>query len=545
VRRLPLALLLGVLPALAAGSPDLGSDADRAAGKTIYDKYCSQCHGDTGDGNGPAAVHLMPRPRNFTTGKYKIRTTPNGTLPTTADLIHIIKTGMPYSSMPAWPEFTDDQLEHLAYYVKSFSADFANAEFNAAPLEFPKAPKYTKESAEAGRKVYEETGCIKCHGDLGRGDGPSARTLVDDLGFPIRPADFTQRWTFRGGPTREDIFRTMTTGLNGTPMPAFGDALTPEQRWAITDYMYSLGESDHAPYSMLILAKHVDDAIDLAKGAASFEGAKVSRVPIVGQIMEPGRNFAPAAHSIEVQAIHDATDVAFLLRWNDMSAETTGSNAPTIAVPIEEEEAPPKAAAAGQQVDEWGEPIAAPEGAPAAAPAETFSDAVAIQLPLTVPTGPRKPYFLFGDPTNGVDLWFADLARPSADQYTAKGSAAITANDAAEVTSVATYDRGQWTVILKRGLTSSSGVPFVQGQFLPIAFSTWDGGSHERGNKRGLTQWASLYVEPEVVVSPWGPAMRIGLLVLGLEILVIILVRRRGQAPFRVGREKVPDPSRS
>ena len=534
MRRWPLTLLLGALPALAAGTPDLGTDADRAAGKVLYEKYCSQCHGEKGDGAGPAAVHLNPRPRNFTTGKYKIRTTPNGTLPTTADLVHIIKTGMPYSSMPSWPEFTDDQVKHLAYYVKSFSPDFANAEFNAASLDLPKAPKYTKESAEAGRKVYEETGCIKCHGDLGRGDGPSARTLVDDLGFPIRPADFTQRWTFRGGPTREDIFRTMTTGLNGTPMPAFGDALTPEQRWAITDYMYSLGESDRAPYAMLILAKHVDDVIDLSKGAASFDGAKVSRLPIVGQIMEPGRDFAPAAHSIEVQAVYDGSDIAFLLRWNDMSAEKAGTNSPMLPVPIEEEDAPPKAAAgAAQQLDEWGEPVAAPAGGAAAPPSESFSDAVAIQLPLVAPTGPRKPYFLFGDATNGVDLWFADLARPSADQYTAKGSAAITPSDASEVTSVATYDRGQWSVILKRPLTSSSGVTFVQGQFLPIAFTTWDGGSRERGNKRGLTQWASLYVEPQIVVSPWGPALRMGLLVLGLEILVIVLVRRRkGTVPL-------------
>jgi mono/diheme cytochrome c family protein len=531
MRRATLAFaLLAAAPSLAAAPPDLGSDADRAAGKTLYEKYCSQCHGEGGDGNGVAAGHLNPRPRNFAAGKYKIRTTPNGTLPTTADLVHIIKAGMPYTSMPPWPDFTDDQLKSLAYYVKSFSADFANPEFNAARLELPKAPKYTKESAEAGRKVYEETGCIKCHGDLGRGDGPSARTLVDDLGFPLRPADFTQRWTFRGGPTREDIFRTMTTGLNGTPMPAFGDALTPEQRWAITDYMYSLGEADHAPYAMLIMARHVDDAIDLAKGAASFEGARVSRVPIVGQIMEPGRNFHPAAISVQVQAVYDATDMAFLLRWNDMSAEKTGANAPTIVVPVEEEDAPPPKAAAGGAVDEWGEPVAAEAGAAAAAPAETFSDAVAIQLPLTVPTGPRKPYFLLGDQANGVDLWFADLARGSADQYTAKSSAAITPNDASEVTSVATYDRGEWSVILKRPLASTNGVSFAQGQFVPIAFSIWDGGSRERGNKRGLTQWASLYVEPQLVVSPWGPAMRVGLLVLGLEILVIFLVRRKSRS---------------
>jgi mono/diheme cytochrome c family protein len=531
MRRVVLALLLAAAPALAA-APDLGSDSERQAGQKLYVKYCSQCHGDQGDGNGDAAVHLNPRPRNLTAAKYKIRTTPNGTLPTTADLMHIIKTGMPYTSMPPWAEFSDADLKNLAYYVKSFSESFGNAEFNADPLSFPKAPKYTMESAKAGRKVYEETGCIKCHGDLGRGDGPSARTLVDDFGLPIRPADFTQRWTFRGGPTREDIFRTMTTGLNGTPMPAFGDALTPEQRWAITDYMYSLGEADHAKYAMLISARHVDDPIDLTKGAASFEGAKVSRLPIVGQIMEPGRNFHPAAVSITVQAVYDATDIAFLVRWNDMSAETTGTNSPMLPVPIEEEDAPPPKAAAAA-VDEWGEPIAAPERAPAAAPAESFSDAVAIQLPLTMPTGVRKPYFLFGDATNGIDLWFADLARPSADQFTAKGSATITPNDASEVTSVATYDQGEWSVILKRSLTSAGGITFAQGTFVPVAFSTWDGGAHERGNKRGLTQWASLYVEPQVVVSPVGPAIRTGLLILGLEILVIVLVRRsrKGTVP--------------
>ena len=215
-----------------AGTPDLGTDAERAAGKVLYEKFCSQCHGDAGDGQGVAAAHLLPLPRNFTTGKFKVRTTPSGALPTTDDLKSIIRRGMPYTSMPAWPEFTDAQLAELAYHLKSFSADFANADFNVAAVELPKAPAYSKEAAEKGRKVYEDTGCISCHGDLGRGDGTSAPALTDDWGHPIRPADFTQRWTFRGGPTREDIFRTMTTGFNGTPMPAFvrGRARRPAHR---------------------------------------------------------------------------------------------------------------------------------------------------------------------------------------------------------------------------------------------------------------------------------------------------------------------------
>jgi mono/diheme cytochrome c family protein len=538
VKRALIAMLAALASAYAyAVAPDLGSDADRKAGAALYDKLCSQCHGVHGDGTGYAAQHLKPRPRNFTTGKFKIRTTPSGALPTTDDLKHIIKTGMPYTSMPAWPNFTDSELTQLAYYVKSFSPDFAKPDFNMAPLAFQKAPKYTKESAETGRKVYEATGCIKCHGELGRGDGPSARTLADDWGYPLKPADFTQRYTFRGGATREDIFRTMTTGLNGTPMPAFGDALKPEERWAITDYIYSLSGSDEPGYATLVTAKHVDEAIDLAKGAAAFGAAPVARIPIVGQIMEPGREFHPPVVSVLVQAIYDSTDIAFCVRWNDMSAETAGSNSPALVVPIEEEEAQEGAgAAAAAETDEWGEakkPAAPADpwgeaAAPAAGatPAGAFSDAVAIQLPLQLPGGARKPYFLFGDAANGVDLWFADLARPTADQYSAKGSAVIAALDAADVTSTAHYDKGEWSVIFKRSLTAASGVPFAPGSFVPIAFSVWDGGSRERGNKRGLSLWSSLYVEPQVVISAKGPAIKTGFLVLGLEILIIFWVRR-------------------
>ena len=510
--------------AVAAG-PDLGTDADRTAGAALYQKSCSQCHGDHGGGDGYAADHLKPRPRNFTTGKFKIRTTPSGALPTTDDLKHIIKAGMPYTSMPPWPNFTEDELKQLAYHIKSFSADFGNPDFIKDPVKLGSAPKYTKESAEAGRKVYEETGCIKCHGELGRGDGASARTLADDAGFPLKPADFTQRWTFRGGPTREDIFRTMTTGLNGTPMPAFGDALTDEARWAITDYMYSLGDGDEPHYANLVTAHHVDDPIDLAKGAAAFEKAPVARFPIVGQIMEPGREFHPPVASVLVQAIYDANDIAFLVRWNDMSAETTGSNSPALVVPIEEEAVQETAAAVGAgATDEWGEAAPAAAATPAA---PKYSDAVAIQLPVTLPSGPRKPYFIFGDATNGVDLWFADLARATADQFAGKGSAAITALDAADVTSAAHYDKGEWSVIFKRSLAAPSGIPFNPGSFVPIAVSVWDGGSSERGNKRGLTQWQTLYVEPQAVVSATGPAIKTGFLVFGLEILVVFWVRRK------------------
>ena len=130
---------------------------------------------------------------------------------------------MPYTSMPAWPTLTDQEVENLAYFITTFSPDFSNKENVPKPVELPSAPSSTSASIELGKKLYVETGCVKCHGNLGRGDGPSAPTLVDDLGHPIRAADLSQSWTLRGGSSREDIFRTMSTGLNGTPMASFVD----------------------------------------------------------------------------------------------------------------------------------------------------------------------------------------------------------------------------------------------------------------------------------------------------------------------------------
>jgi mono/diheme cytochrome c family protein len=535
-----------------AQGPDVGTEAQRASGRQLYAKYCVQCHGEKGDGEGDATPHLYPRPRNFTTGKYKVRTTPNGALPTHQDLVNIIRRGMPYTSMPAWPNLSDQDVTNLAYFLTTFSPAFTNPEETPTPVELPSAPEATDESIAQGKKLYDETGCARCHGTLGRGDGPSAPTLKDDWDHPIRAADLTQSWTFRGGSSREDIFRTMSTGFNGTPMPAFVDGLSPEQRWAITDYIVSLSGHDGPGYTNLVVARYVQDAIDLAKGAASFSSAPAARLPIVGQIMEPGRAFHPPATSVTVQAIYDDQSIALLVRWHDRSAEKTGQNGPSLAVPPEEEE---EAAPAGAQVDEsnpFGEAeMAAGETQQAEqdpfaeepAPAETseFSDAVAIQIPSEPPTDARKPYFLFGDGQRSVDLWFFDLAGANPVQFTGRGSADVAPRDAGDVTGVASYDRGEWSVIFKRPLRPASAAPFSPGEFLPIALSVWDGFSRERGNRRGLTPWYSIYLEPRDVPSAMGPMIRTALSILAIELAVIGWVR------WRYGtraRGELPEPSR-
>src|SRR6185437_5296820 len=158
MRRGRLAVLIASLSAALTGSvraaaQDVGTEAQRNSGKTLYLKYCSQCHGEKGDGEGYAAPHLLPRPRNFTTGKFKIRTTPNGALPTHQDIVNVIRRGMPYSSMPAWPNFSDQEVSDLAYFITTFSPDFANPERVPQPVSLPSAPRSSKESIETGKKV--------------------------------------------------------------------------------------------------------------------------------------------------------------------------------------------------------------------------------------------------------------------------------------------------------------------------------------------------------------------------------------------------------
>jgi hypothetical protein len=217
-------------------------------------------------------------------------------------------------------------------------------------------------------------------------------------------------------------------------------------------------------------------------------------------------------------------------------------------------------AGAASSTDVWGGAEAAPaaaaqaqpparnpfeEEAAPSVPASEFSDAVAVQIPSQVPTGARKPYFIFGDSQNSVDLWFFDLARPAPVQFVAKGSADVAPNDTGDVTGVASYDQGEWSVIFKRPLHAGSGASFAPGQFMPIAFSVWDGFSRERGSRRGLSVWYWLYLGPEEVPSVAGPMIRTALFILVVELIVIGWVRWRHGARARgdLGGEQPKEPA--
>jgi mono/diheme cytochrome c family protein len=580
-----LALLLPATSgAQAAGAPGGGAqgeaqqpgtgpavDAAGASGMQLYNKYCAQCHGEDGRGRGIASRYLRPAPRDFTSGKYQVRSTATGSLPTDDDLRRVITTGMPGTAMPAFPDFTPGQVDSLVAVVKAFSSRFASGQA-PEPLALAGDPGYDEGRVEEARQVYEQIGCAGCHGRQGRGDGPSAPTLRDDWGQFVRAADLSKPWTFNGGGSREDIFRSISTGLNGTPMAGFQSALTDEQRWQLVDFIQSLAGGELEPgYDNVLLAHAVEGELDLARGRELFAEAPAARFPLFGQVVQPGRSFQPSVLDVEARAVFNDDEVAVLVTWSDIRAERTGNNGPDFELPAEEElpglgaaAAAPTGDAADPFADEEtpaADPFAEEEQAPAAsdpfadeaaapatgaagdpwgdddggeeaaaAPESEFSDAVAVQFPRVSSTGVRRPYFIFGDELEPVELWFVDLAAPDrAELWEGRGSSALEPGEGDTPEVAASYQDGEWTVVYKRRRSAGTGITFPADSFVPVAFSVWDGFHRDRGNQRSLSAWYHVYMPPAEQASPVGPMVRAAGAVLLLELLVVFWARRRSR----------------
>jgi mono/diheme cytochrome c family protein len=220
------------------------SAATLARGKELYDVNCAHCHGEKGDGAGYGAPFLVPPPRDFVAAQFKFRTTASGQLPTDEDIFRTVSRGATGTGMPPWQYLLDDNDRWaLVDYVKTFSP-----QLRASAVRKPMAiaPSPTKDrDVKNGRDVYVKMQCAKCHGDDGRGVGPSAAALLDAKGKYINTRDFTFATSYRTGFAEREIVRTMETGMNGTPMPSYTGIVSPKDQHDMVAYLMSL--ASHGP----------------------------------------------------------------------------------------------------------------------------------------------------------------------------------------------------------------------------------------------------------------------------------------------------------
>ena len=210
-------------------------------GQRLYMKHCLHCHGVTGDGDGPTANYLNPKPRDFRLGLFKYKSTDYAEKPSHADLMRTLDEGIAGTYMPSFKLLEEDEKKAIVEYVRWLSMrgeiekrliDFFEAEFSILaweetqeegeeameglkldfqdivveelPFELDAVASQigrkweladdesslvkptvarvadTQESRLRGQKYYVSSKCITCHGPLGYGDGSETETYKTD-----------------------------------------------------------------------------------------------------------------------------------------------------------------------------------------------------------------------------------------------------------------------------------------------------------------------------------------------------------------------------
>ena len=281
-------------------------------GKEVYRRRCVGCHGAAGDGNGPAATFFDVRPRNFTKAIFKFRQTEIDSLPTDGDLLRTITRGLRGSAMPTFHAVPlKDRMAVIQYIKYQLTVDRYDPEepyafFEEEPAEEPMyigtPPEPSEDLVEEGREVWLEAKCFECHGDTGEGNGIKSGDLKDDFGYPIKPANL-KMGLFKSGSHARDIYRTVTVGLAGTPMPVFGKKFDDDQRWALAYYVLSLSAySDVLSGESLPISPEVravlDDPETRASSVTHAYGGKVASYSIAEETKFAGEAWADK-HGIE------------------------------------------------------------------------------------------------------------------------------------------------------------------------------------------------------------------------------------------------------
>ncbi len=484
----------GVVVVFAAIFP-LSQKADFSAekGKDLYLQHCVSCHGLEGMGNGPIAHFLEPKPRDFSSAKFRIVSTENG-VPSEEDLMAVLRRGMPGSWMPSYDHLAEDEKIALTKYLRTLISDgvkkraqehlvklgekidpedFARylreKTLPGVLIEVPSEPRPTEESLERGRHLFVRN-CASCHGMEGRGDGRTK--MQDDRGALAKPRDLT-KGIFKGSSDPQSLYRRIYNGLPGSPMPAYFH-LDSQSIWDLVHFVRTApmpgSEERTLPQRRNLYASRKSSVPSSPTDRVwnDVPATFLSLMPLWWQDVR--------VEGLLVRAIHDGKDLGVQISWIDTSRNDLA--------------------------------LRFPEN----------SDAAAVQF-----ASGAEPTVGLGDSKDPVNLWYwranwekecqgsCDLQvfypgmkwnpYPWASQLYPK-EMEEKVQDSGEkelhrVQASADWMDPGWVVMFRRPLSTaeSRDIVLAPAQRVSIAFSVWDAAEGSRQSQCSVTVWHDLFLE--------------------------------------------------
>ncbi len=298
--------------------------------------------------------------------------------------------------------------------------------------------------------MYEKLGCAACHGTIGRSDGTSSAGLVDEWNMPIRPANLTQGWAYRGGRSAKNVVDRVLAGIDGSGMPSYdGAILPPEDVWQLAYYVESLQESAH--WDMIIHALKIDGELPDQPQDSRWQNAAPATLRVRNVVTSEGEwQHPPTVRALMLQVAYNDEAAAFRVSWDDPSQETEGTP-DALAIILKPE---------------------AHRGDVVTLQAWPYRDAPKLDATYWAANSQHAAAALI----ENFELLTPDTA--------ARGSLPVNA----------AYADGRWTLVVRHALKPAvaDGAAIHVNDFTAVAFAIWDAGN---ANARAVSPWVDLMLK--------------------------------------------------
>lgn len=486
------------------------------SGETLYLEYCSACHGIQGKGDGNLSYLVYPKPRDFSKGTFKIRSTLSGYPPTDNDLFNTIVRGMPGTAMPSFYFLKEEDIHSLVNYIKILGGvENDGVQSISIPSVLPTSP----ELVELGKEVYLESGCSKCHGNVGRGDGPSSQSLIDSWGYPVIPKDFTSG-VYLGGGGIKDLYLRFVCGLDGTPMPSYGNLAeslgrSPSEQnklvWGLVHYIKSLETVDERKVDLesqqgLIVAKHseqpknAEDFLD--PFALVWQEAKRYLLPVSRLWQSDRINY----QVLEVQTLYNSNYIAIRLSWIDdtpdqqMYRVQDFQDGVALQFSLDGTKGFHGMGSQDHPVEIWywrAEWQQHQDDQSIADIKQAYTNRVVDSDITTYPTLISDMAYLAG--RDAGNLISSPIVSSVVEKAQAVGPQTLTTTEQSSqvINAKGLWDGKHWQVVFVRKLKSkaSNTMDFKLGKTVPIGFAVWNGSEGDRDGQKMVSTWYSLQLK--------------------------------------------------